>query len=204
MFSSTSFLQVSAVVGYVVSAGLYLAAWVSPASGASPGLVKWVAADKLCLAEFLSIHAATLLAAVTLVRASGDEGASFPMIFWWLLVFYAVLAGGAYLFHRSGQVLVGFYLMLVIRGVQFLSLGRADVDELRAVVLKNFLMSVPMLLLVAAIAMGDDIRAPWQEAFQRATSVWQRVARGRPLLFVTAYYLLWAIIELKWPQRITK
>src|SRR4030095_11412589 len=100
--------QASVVIGYVVSAVLYLAAWLSPASGAGPGLVKWVTFDKLCLAEFLSVHAATLLAAVTMARASGDEGANFPLIFWVLLLFYGLLAVGAYLFHRSGQVLAGF------------------------------------------------------------------------------------------------
>jgi hypothetical protein len=28
--------------------------------------------------------------------------------------------------------------------------------------------------------------------------------KGRVLLFVTAYYLIWAFVELKWPQRISK
>jgi hypothetical protein len=204
MFSGMSLLQASAVVGYVVSAGLYLCAWVNPASGAGPGLIKWVAFDKICLAEFLSIHAATLLAAVTMARASGEEGANFPMIFWVLLLFYGMMAGGTYLFHRSSQVLAGFYLMLALRGVQFFSLGNADVDELRAVVLKNFVMTAPMFLLVAGIAFGDDLFTSWQERFQRATSVWQRVVHGRPLLFVTAYYLVWAYVEMKWPQRIGK
>jgi hypothetical protein len=197
-------MQAPVVIGYVVSAAWYFAAWLSPTSGAAPGLVKWVTFDKLCLAEFLSIHAATLLAAVTMARASGEEGANFPLLFWGLLLFYGLLAGGAYLFHRSGQVLAGFYLMLAIRGVQFFSLGHADVDELRAVVLKNFLMSVPMMLLVAGIAMSDDMLTPWQDAFLRATSVVQRVVRGRALLFVIVYYLLWALIEWKWPRRISK
>ena len=197
-------MQASVVIGYVFSAGLYFAAWLSPSSNIGAGLVKWVAFDKLCLAEFLSVHAATLLGAVTMARATGEEGADFSVIFWVLLAFYGLLAGGAYLFHRSGQVLAGFYLMLAIRGVQFFSLGRADVDELRAVVLKNFLMSVPMMLLIAGVAMSDDMLTPWQDMFVRATSFLERIARGRALLFVTAYYLLWALVEWKWPQRISK
>jgi hypothetical protein len=199
-----SLTQISAIIGYLISAALYFGAWLNPASGAAPGLMKWVAFDKICLAEFLSIHAATLIAAVTMARASGDGGADVPMIFWVLLLFYGAMAGGAYLFHRSGQVLVGFFLMLAIRGVQFVSLRGADVDELRAVVLKNFMMTVPMFLLVAGIAFGDDLFTPWQERFQRATSLWQRITQGRALLFVTAYYLIWAFVELKWPQRIGK
>jgi hypothetical protein len=139
-----------------------------------------------------------------MARASGEAGANFPRIFWVLLLFYGAMAGGAFLFHRSGQVLAGFYVMLALRGLQFFSLGQADVDELRAIVLKNFLMSVPMMLLVAGVAMSDDMLTPWQEGFQRASSVLQRIARGRALLFVTGYYLLWALIEMKWPQRISK
>src|SRR4051812_21958903 len=104
MSSGVSFIQASVVLGYVVSAVLYFVAWLSPAFGSSPGLLKWVAFDKLGLAEFLSIHAATFLAAVTMARASGEEGTRFPMIFWMLLLFYGALAGGGYLFHRSGQV----------------------------------------------------------------------------------------------------
>lgn len=199
-----SLLQLSAVVGYVVSAVLYFSAWVAPTWGASPGLVKWVAFDKICLAEFLSIHAATLLAAVSMARASGEEGANFPMLFWSLLAFYAAMAGGAYLFHRSFEILIGFYLMLAIRGWQFFSLGSADVDELRAVVVKNFVMTVPMFLLVGAIAMGDDLFTPWQERFAKASSLWQRIVQGRALLVVTVYYLVWALVEWKWPLRMSK
>ena len=204
MSSGMSLLQVSAVIGYVISAGLYFVAWLNPAAGVAPGLIKWVAFDKICLAEFLSLHAATLLAAVTMARASGEEGANFSYLFWGLLIFYGAMAGGAYLFHRSFEVLMGFYLMLAIRGVQFFSLGSADVDELRAVVLKNFVMTVPMFLLVAGIAFGDDLFTPWQERFAKATSLWQRIAQGRALLFVTAYSLIWAVVEWKWPLRISK
>ncbi|MBL9201504.1 MAG: hypothetical protein JNL39_13430 [Opitutaceae bacterium] len=204
MSSSLSLMQVSAVIGYVVSAGLYFGAWLNPAWGMGPGLMKWVAFEKICLAEFLSIHAATLLAAVSLARASGEPGANFSFLFWGLLAFYATMAGGAYLFHRSFEVLAGFYLMLAIRGVQFFSLGTADVDELRAVVVKNFVMTVPMFLLVAGIAFGDDLFTPWQERFAKAASLWQRIVQGRALLIVTAYYLVWAVVELKWPQRISK
>lgn len=202
--SGLSLMQLFAVIGYVASAGLYFIAWVNPAWGAGPGLMKWVAFDKICLAEFLSIHAATLLAAVSMARASGEPGANFSILFWGLLAFYAAMAGGAYLFHRSFEVLLGFYLMLAIRGWQFFSLGSADVDELRAVVVKNFVMTVPMFLLVAAIAMGDDLFTPWQERFAKATSLWQRVVQGRALLFVTAYYLVWALVEWKWPLRMSK
>lgn len=204
MSNGMSLTQLSAIGGYAVSAALYFLAWLSPASGAGPGLLKWVAFDKLCLAEFLSIHAATLLAAVTMARASGEKGGNFPLIFWALLAFYAAMAGGAYLFHRSAQILVGFYLMLAIRGVQFISLGSANVDELRSTVVKNLAMTVPMFLLVGAIAMGDDLFTPWQERFTRATSLWQRIAQGRALLITTAYYLIWAFVEWKWPPRISQ
>jgi hypothetical protein len=202
--SGMSLLQISAVLGYVVSALLYFSAWLVPAWGAGPGLMKWVAFDKICLAEFLSIHAATLLAAVSLARASGEPGANFSILFWGLLAFYAAMAGGAYLFHRSFEILIGFYLMLAIRGWQFFSLGSADVDELRAVVVKNFVMTVPMFVLVGAIALGDDLFTPWQERFAKAASLWERIVQGRALLFVTAYYLVWAFVELKWPQRMSK
>lgn len=204
MSSGPSLLQFSAVIGYVASAVLYFGAWLNPAWGMGPGLMKWVAFEKICLAEFLSIHAATLLAAVTMARASGEKGANFSMIFWALLLFYAAMAGGAYLFHRSFEALAGFYLMLAIRGVQFFSLGSADVDELRALVVKNFVMTVPMFLLVAGIAFGDDLFTPWQERFAKVTSLWQRIVQGRALLFVTLYYLVWAFVELKWPQRMSK
>ena len=73
-------------------------------------------------------------------------------------------------------------------------------DELRAAVLKNLAMTVPMFLLVAAIAFGDDLFTPWQERFTRATSLWQRIVQGRALLFVTVYYIVWAFVELKWPS----
>ncbi len=202
--SNPSLLQTTAVLGYAVSAALYFGAWLAPAWGAGPGLIKWVAFDKICLAEFLSIHAATLLGAVSMARASDEPGANFSLLFWGLLAFYAAMAGGAYLFHRSFQILAGFYLMLAIRGVQFFSLGSANVDELRAVVLKNLAMTVPMFLLVGAIAMGDDLFTPWQERFARATSLGQRIVQGRALLVVTAYYLVWAFVELKWPLRISK
>ena len=47
---------------------------------------------------------------MSMARASGEGGANFPMVFWALLLFYAAMAGGAYLFHRSFEVLAGFYL----------------------------------------------------------------------------------------------
>jgi hypothetical protein len=192
--------------GYAFTALLYAWAWLAPSGKTSRGLIEWVSFSRLPLAEFLSLHAATLLGAFLLVNET-ERGRDEPlgMIFWALLAFYALLAVGAYLFHRSHRVLLGFYLTLGLRGAQFFSLGAPEPDVMRSEVLKNFLMSVPMMLLVAGISMSDDLLTPWQEGFQRpGASLRQRLWRGKPLLFVTAYYLLWAFVESKWPLRIAK
>jgi len=197
-------MQSLVVAGYVLSALLYASVWLNPSGGLRNDMLQWVSMPKLGLTEFLSVHAATLLGAVVLAGTEDRAGDPFPTIFWALAAFYAALAVGAWMFHKSRRALVGFYLLLAIRSVQFFSLGAPDADVMRAEVLKNFLMSVPMMLLVAGIVMSDDGLTPWQERFLReGATVWQRVKRGRALLFVTAYYLLWALTESKWPQAIT-
>ena len=59
-------------------------------------------------------------------------------------------------------------------------------------------------LTVAGISMSDDLLDPWQNAFVRSKTLLQRIWRGKPLLFVTAYYALWAVVEWKWPARIAQ
>jgi len=190
--------------GYAFTALLYLAAWWNPSGEARQGLVQWVSFTKLCLAEFLSLHAATLLGALVLANVLGDTDQELGPIFWAMLGFYALLAVGGYLFHRSHRALIGFYMLIVLRGAEFFSVGAPEPDVMRATVVKNFMMSVPMMFLVAGISMSDDMLTPWQESFARAQTIGQRLWRGRPLLFVVAYYLLWALVELKFPERMTQ
>jgi len=56
-----------------------------------------------------------------------------------------------------------------------------------------------MMLLVGAIAMSDDVLKTFTD---NQTSLWQKITTGRPLLFVVGYYVLWALVEWKWPMRI--
>jgi hypothetical protein len=189
----------SAVIGYLVSAALYFRVWWNPSLGSGPKLIKWVAFERLGLAEFLSCHAATLLAAVAMTSQEEATDPSLQRIFWGLIALYAVLGSGAYLFHRDHGVLLGFYLMLAIRALQLISMRNADVDAMRATVLKNFVMTFMMMLMVAGIAMSDNVL----DTFARhQSSLWQKLVTGRPLIFVVVYYLLWALIEWKWPLRI--
>src|ERR1051325_1601261 len=191
------------IAGYLASALLYLAAWVNPRGGIRRGLVDWVSFTKLALAEFLSLHAATLLSALVLATRLGESDQDLRLFFWAVFAFYALLAIGAYLFHRSHRALVGFYLLLVVRGADFLSLRSPEADVMRAEVVKNFMMSVPMMFLIAIISMSDDGLTPWQEAFGNADTLWRRIWRGRPLIAVAAYYALWAFVELKFPERLS-
>jgi hypothetical protein len=189
----------STVIGYLISAALYFRAWWSPNQGSSQKLITWVTFDKLGLAEFLSCHASTLLAAVAMSTQMEATDPSLQRVFWALIAFYAALGSGAYLFHRDHEVLLGFYLMLAIRALQLISIQHADVDAMRAQVLKNFVMTAPMMLLVAGIAMSDDVFTTF---LRNQSSVSQKLVAGRSLLFVVAYYLLWALVEWKWPLRI--
>lgn len=190
------------VGGYALTAAFYALTWWNPSGGLRNDLLQWVSFSQLCLAEFLSVHAATLLGALVLVRHS-DSSEPLDVIFWAVAAFYALMAAGAYLMHRSHRALVSFYLLIAIRATQFFSLGAPDPDVMRAEVVKNFMMSVPMMILVGVIAMSDDMLTPWQQKFLKSATLWQRIWRGRPLLFVAAYYLLWAYVELKWPDRIS-
>jgi hypothetical protein len=192
------------IIGYALSAALYLAAWWNPAFGAKNGLIQWVSFSRLALAEFLSLHAATLLGAIVLAGKLEPNSAELGPIFWVMLAAYGAFALMGYLFHRSHRALFALYLLLAIRCAQFLSVGSLEPDVMRAEVVKNFVMSAAMMLLVAGIAMGDDGFTPWQDAFARTTTWWGRVWKGRPLLFAAAYYALWAFVEWKWPERMSQ
>jgi len=187
------------IIGYLISAALYLRTWWNPDLGSGRKLIKWVAFEKLGLAEFLSCHAATLLGAVAMTTQMEETDVSLQRIFWALIGLYVVLGSGAYLFHRDHRVLMGFYLTLGIRSLQLISMRYADVDTMRAQVLKNFVMTGAMMFLVAGIAMSDNVLDTFLNS---QSSLRQKIVRGRPLLFVVAYYLLWALIEWKWPLRI--
>lgn len=202
-FFDVPLMRIITVLGYTFSAFLYLMAWWNPAIGAGEGLVRWVAFEKLCLTEFLTVHATTLLGAIALAAQLEKSEETFALIFWICVGFYFVLGGGAYLFHQDRGALLGFYLMLAIRGSQLLSLQTPDPDVMRAQVIKNFAMIVPLFFLVGFISISDDLFSSWQSTFiQGHLSFVQKIVKGRDLLVVTAYYLLWAFVEWKWPLRI--
>src|ERR1041384_5709434 len=96
------------IAGYLLTALLYANALWSPHTGVGESLVAWTTFTKLCLTEFLTMHAATLLGALVLADAIDPGAASFGSIFWALLAGYAALALGAYLMHRSHRALIGF------------------------------------------------------------------------------------------------
>ena len=74
---------------------------------------------------------------------------------------------------------------------------------MRAEVLKNMLMFFPMMILVAVISFGQGFGTSWQETFiQGRLGFVEKIIQGRNLLFVTAYYILWAFVAWKWPLRI--
>ena len=196
-------MQSFVVGGYALTAVLYLVTWWNPAGGLRNDLLQWVSFERLCLAEFLSVHAATLLGALVFAAYDGSAGEHWDLIFWAVAAFYGLMAIGAYVMHRSHRALFSFYLLVVLRASQLVLYRHPEPDVMRAEVLKNFLMFVPMMILVAIVTMSDDFGATWQEKFLKSTSPRQRIARGRPLLFVAAYYLLWAYVGLKWPERIT-
>lgn len=191
------------VAGYALSAFLYFLAWVNPRIGAVEGLVDWVAFERLALTEFLTLHAATLLGAVVFANADSPDDRTFRMIFYAVAGFYVLMGAGAFFMHRSHKALVGFYVLILVRFGEILSLGGADVNVMRSTVVKNLVMSAPMMLLVAGIAMSGDVFQPWQEKFRAATTLRSRLARGKPLLITSAYYLLWAYVEAKWPESMT-
>jgi hypothetical protein len=189
--------------GYVVTALLYFAAWLNPQFGTGERLIGWVAFNKLCLTEFLSCHAVTLLAGTAMVMHMEGGSEELTRIFWGLFIFYFILGTFAYLFHRDHGALIGFYAILVTRGLGVLSLQTADEDMMRAEVLKNVLMFFPMMILIAVLSFGQGFGASWQEIFIRGRLGFvEKISQGRNLLFVTAYYLLWAFVTWKWPLRI--
>ena len=192
-------------LGYIIAALLYFSAWLNPRFGVGEKLIGWVSFEKLCLTEFLSCHAITLLAGTAM--AMQERGSKeMAQIYWGLIAFYFVMGTAAFLFHRDHRALLGFYVILVTRGLGALSLRTVDLDMMRAEVLKNFVMFFPMMLLIAAIAFGEGgIRSSSQEAFiQGRLGFFDKISQGRNLLFVAAYYLLWAFVAWKWPLRIAK
>lgn len=157
-----------AAFGYVVTALLYLAAWVNPRLGTGEKLIGWLTFEKFCLMEFLSCHAITLLAGTALAMEMEGGSKEFARIFWGLIALYFVLGTATYLFHRDHGALFGFYAILVTRGISVLSLQAADEDMLRAVVLKNLLMFVPMMLLIGAISSATASELPGARPLSRA------------------------------------
>ena len=192
------------VGGYAVSAFLFLLAWWNPEFGLRNGLIQWVSFTKLALAEFLSLHAATMLGAIVLAGKIAPGQDEIGPIFWVMLAAYVAFALGGYLFHRSHRALIALYLLLAIRCAQFLSAGSLEPDVMRAEVIKNFVMSGAMMLMVAGISMSDDGFTPWQDAYARATTLWGRIWKGRAMLIVVGYYALWAFVEYKWPERMSQ
>ncbi len=189
--------------GYVVTALLYFTAWLNPQFGTGEKLIGWVSFNKLCLMEFLSCHAITLLAGTAMVMHMERGSEELTRIFWGLIIFYFILGTFSYLFHRDHGALIGFYAILVTRGIGILSLQTADEDMLRAVVLKNMLMFFPMMLLVGVLSFGQGFGTSWQETLIKGRLGFvEKIIQGRNLLFVTAYYLLWAFVAWKWPLRI--
>jgi hypothetical protein len=194
----------SSAFGYVVTALLFFAAWLFPRFGPGEKLIAWVSFEKLCLMEFLSCHAITLLAGAALVTQTEGDSEDLKHMFWGLIGFYFILGTATYFFHRDHSALIGFYAILVTRGFVMLSLQTADADMMRAELLKNLVMFVPMMFLVAAISIGDGAMGPsWRETFVAdSLGLIQKISKGWPLLLVTAYYLLWALVGWKWPLRI--
>ncbi len=194
--------SIFSIFGYVGTALVYFLAWVNPKIGTGERLIGWLTFNKFCLTEFLSCHAITLLAGTALAAQMEGGSKEFMRIFWGLLVFYFVMGTFAYLFHRDHGALIGFYAILVTRGLGILSLQTADQDMMRAEVLKNMVMFAPMMLLIAALAFSDG---SWREAFvQGRLGFVQKIVQGRALLYVAAYYVLWAFMAWKWPLRIAK
>jgi len=191
------------VFGYIATALLYFAAWLNPRFGAGERLIGWVTFEKLCLTEFLSCHAITLLAGTALAMHMEGSSKEFARIFWGLIIFYFIMGTAAYLFHRDHRALIGFYAILATRGLGILSLQTADEDMMRAEVLKNLLMFFPMMILIGAISFGDGSGTSWRETFiQGRLGFVEKLTQGRNLLFVAAYYILWAFLAWKWPLRI--
>jgi hypothetical protein len=64
-------------------------------------------------------------------------------------------------------------------------------------------MFFPMMILIAVISFGQGFGTSWQETFiQGRFGFVEKIIQGRNLLFVTAYYILWAFVAWKWPLRI--
>jgi hypothetical protein len=163
-------------------------------------MVRWVAFEKLCLAEFLSCHAITILAGTALaMHMDGGEELS-PRILWGLIIGYFILGAAAYLFHRNHRALLGFYAILVTRSLGVLSLNTADEDMLKAELVKNFFMFFPTMLLVGLVAFGRD-GDNWHDSFIKGSpGTAEKFSKGRNLLLVTGFYLMWAVVAWKWPR----
>jgi hypothetical protein len=194
-------MRSAAVLGYLFSAGLYLMAWINPYFGSGRKLIQWVAFERLCLAEFLTCHAATLLAAIAMTTQMENSEPGLQAVFGALIGLYGVFGLGAYAMHRDHSVLLGFYLMLAIRALNLISIRNAELDVMRSEVLKNFLMSMVMMMLIAAIVLSNDILRTF---IDNQSSLPRKLATGRPLLFVAGYYVLWAVIEWTFPERIAE
>lgn len=206
-------MKLASTAGYAVTALMYFSAWLRPQSRFGEKLVRWVAFEKLCLTEFLSCHAVTLLAGTAMAMEMDGGSKEFTRIYWVLLVFYFVLGSAAYLFHRDNRALIGFYAILATRAFDILSLRTPDEDMLRAVVMKNLTMFPVMMLLIAGIAFAEkpgtflaaDSGASPLDAFLRdRPGLFEKINKGRTILYAAFYYVVWAAATWLWPLRMEK
>ncbi len=195
-------MRVSSIFGYLVTAFLYFAAWLNPQFLTGEKMIRWLAFEKFCLTEFLSCHAITLLAGTALAMQMEGGSAEFRRLYWGLIVFYVIMGTAAYLFHRDHGALIGFYAILATRAFGILSLQTADADMMRAELLKNLVMFAPMMLLIAGVTFaGPSSR---EALIQGRLGFAEKITQGRTVLYVVAYYVLWAFMAWKWPLRIAK
>src|SRR5205809_5705105 len=101
-------MRITIVLGYLFSAFLYFRAWWNPYVAPGKGLVQWTTFEKLCLSEFLTVHATTMLGGFALGAKVGDTDEHYDVIFWFLFAVYVAFGASLYLYHRNIQVLLGF------------------------------------------------------------------------------------------------
>jgi hypothetical protein len=192
------------LVGPLSMAILYLLAWWNPSINNGQALARWVAFEKIGLMEFLSIHAGTLLTAFVLATTDGD-GMPIPYPGLCLIALYVFLGCLSVLFHGSWAALVPFFLLCASRGWDFYNGGSDDVDILRSIVIKNFLMIIPLMGFIFLIAFTDSWKGEnWSAEFVSSLSFGEKLRQGRPLLITSAYYFIWTVVEFYWPLRISK
>ena len=151
----------------------------------------------------------TLLAGTAMATKMSGGSAEYAQVFWGLIVFYALMAGAAFLMHRSHMALLGFYMTLAARAFSVASLHSPDEDMMRAEVLKNMTMFPAMMLLIAGIAFTErpeevpgDQGLLQQDSGGGFSGLLRKIRSGRTILFVVSYYLLWVVVTWTWPFRV--